>query len=277
MYAEIVLVLEGYATPEPRLRFACRFAADLSARLVVLYVHELVLPPLGLLPLRYPALLAAREARQEEAMEAAEIRSLFDTLSAAAAIEAEWREISDVTSRHIALHARYGDLLLIGARTGAESAPEAALSIAGVIVESGRPALVLPAVPGAEVSFRRILVGWNASREASRAVHDALPFLRRAERVVVCNAPPAQSVFAEAPDPGLDIVAHLARHGVHAVAEQLPAGEDAGAALLARAAALGADLIVAGCYGHARLTEFLLGGVSRTLLRDPHVPLLLSH
>jgi nucleotide-binding universal stress UspA family protein len=127
------------------------------------------------------------------------------------------------------------------------------------------------------VPFRRIVIGWNGSREASRAIHDALPFLRVAERVIVAVAA-EESLFREEDEPELDIGKHLARHGVQAEVERLATpGQDPGALLLSLAASISADLVVAGCYGHMRLTEFLFGGVTRTLLSDPGVPLLLSY
>jgi nucleotide-binding universal stress UspA family protein len=119
------------------------------------------------------------------------------------------------------------------------------------------------------------LVAWNASREATRAAHDALPFLHAAERVVLCAiGDPATA------DPGLeDAAAMLDRHGVAVQVEQVPgpdSGTGVGEALLARAAEHGADLLVMGAYGHSRLREFVLGGTTRRVLREATLPVLFS-
>jgi len=121
-----------------------------------------------------------------------------------------------------------------------------------------------------------VLVAWNGSREATRAVHDALPLLRRAEKVTVLSIDPDED--AEPRLPGADVSLHLARHGVTAQAATI-AGTDVavGDLLLSYAADHDIDLIVMGAYGHTRLREVVLGGATRTLLRHMTVPVLMSH
>jgi nucleotide-binding universal stress UspA family protein len=116
-------------------------------------------------------------------------------------------------------------------------------------------------------------VAWNGSREAVRAVNDALPLLVEAEQVeVVCVTPHPDSASMDA------ICLHLARWGVSAVAHPLPVGDQSvGPALLSRAAEFGADLLVMGAYGHSRLRELILGGVTREVLGDMTLPVFASH
>ncbi len=132
----------------------------------------------------------------------------------------------------------------------------------------------------------RVLVAWNATREATRAVHDALPFLVKAKEVVVYRINPPQTGHAS----GADIAAHLARHGVkveaHDTVSKLPASETAvigprsmgvGDLLLSAAADFSSDLLVMGAYGHSRVRELVLGGATRYVLQHMTVPVLMSH
>jgi nucleotide-binding universal stress UspA family protein len=141
---------------------------------------------------------------------------------------------------------------------------------------SGRPVIVLP--PRAKVSqVRRVLVGWNAEREAVRAVADALPLLVRAEVVEVLVVDPESHRAAHGQEPGADIARYLARHGVHVEVRRLSSGsDDVGHLLLSHAADFGADLVVMGAYGHSHLNEWIFGGVTRTALREAGLPVLMS-
>lgn len=148
-----------------------------------------------------------------------------------------------------------------------------------VLLRAGRPLLVLPFAGECEVPAQpRVLVGWNGSREAARAMHDALPLLRSASSVEVAVFETPQDVDRLHGDlPGADIGLWLARHGLQVKVNHLPVKIAAGEALLSHAADIGAQLIVAGGYGHSRMREAVLGGVTRTLMSSSPVPTLLSH
>ncbi|HZB90176.1 MAG TPA: universal stress protein, partial [Stellaceae bacterium] len=123
-----------------------------------------------------------------------------------------------------------------------------------------------------------VLIGWKSGREAARAVNDALPLLQQARSVTVLAINPEDGIGGDGDVPAADIALHLARHGVKAAAAHTVAKEiDEGDALLNYADDISADLIVAGAYGHSRLSELVFGGVSRTLLTTMTVPVLLSH
>jgi nucleotide-binding universal stress UspA family protein len=123
-----------------------------------------------------------------------------------------------------------------------------------------------------------VLVAWNTTREAARALNDAMPILARAKKVTVLSINPPSGEMGRPVWPGADISLHLARHGATAEASSTVSGDiDAGNTILSRAADFGADLIVMGGYGHSRQREFLLGGVTRTLLQHMTVPVLMSH
>lgn len=180
----------------------------------------------------------------------------------------------------MALAARYCDLTVVS-QTDPDAAPlnSSLLIPQDVLLQSGRPLLVLPYAGTWSIApAARILVGWNASREATRAIHDALPLMKKANSVeVVVFEPPADVDRAHGQLPGADIALWLARHGVTVNVKHVPVKVAAGEALLSHAADISADLIVTGGYGHSRLREAVLGGVTRTLLNSSPVPVLLSH
>ena len=193
---------------------------------------------------------------------------------------AEFRCASGDALLATTLHARYADLLVIGQT----SPDEPVCGVAGnfpelLVLAAGRPVLIVPYYTDVYPRLgQRILVAWNASREATRAVTDALPLLQRAQLVTIMavNAQPATSAHGDIP--GADLALYLARHGVKAevspsYTDQIDVGDD----LLARASDLDIDLIVMGAYGHSRLREIVLGGVTHKLLRHMTVPVLMSH
>ena len=145
-------------------------------------------------------------------------------------------------------------------------------------VESGRPVLIVPN-EGLHKDFgKKVLVAWNARREAARAVFDALPLLQQADEVKVVWVNPQDEGGAAADVPAGDICAALARHGVKCEATEVARPQaGVGRTLLMRAAEYGSDLLVMGCYGHSRLREFVLGGASRHVLDHMTIPVLMSH
>lgn len=212
----------------------------------------------------------------------------------------EQRVLDDEPGAGLALLARHADLAIVG-----QAAPEQRGSAAGfpaeVLTESGCPVLVVPhgarpnssiavstagvASPGGPAPGRNILIAWNASKEAARAVREALPLLAQAERVTVAIFDADLHPAGLGDAPGADLIAWLARHGVTAevVLAQTPrqgllkrAG-DVGEALLVLAGDRGCDLLVLGAYGHSRLRETLLGGVTRTVLEGMTLPVLMAH
>ena len=195
-------------------------------------------------------------------------------------LESEWRVVEGDTVSLLALHARYSDLTILEQPNDEESfkGPSSDAVLVNVMLSSGRPVLAIPYAGEFEHIGERVLVAWNASREATRAVSDALPLLRTAKTVTVLAINPKHGIEGHGDVPAADIALHLARHGVkaeaaHTVAKDISEGD----ALLSYAADLGVDLIVCGGYGHSRAREMVFGGVTRTLLQEMTVPMLLSH
>jgi nucleotide-binding universal stress UspA family protein len=147
-----------------------------------------------------------------------------------------------------------------------------------VALATGRPVLVVPRIGALSRVGKTVMLCWNASRESARAAADALPVLRAADQVIVLVVDPEVSAEGHGPEPGADVAAWLARHGVNVTVQRdVAADTQVGEAILSRAADHDVDLIVMGLYGHSRLREMVLGGVSRTLLSSMTVPVLVSH
>jgi nucleotide-binding universal stress UspA family protein len=150
-----------------------------------------------------------------------------------------------------------------------------ALIIEAALFGSGRPVVIIPDIYRGGATFERIMVCWDGSRSAARAIGDAMPFLERSaavEVVIVGDRPKSSEI------PGADIAQHLARHGTNAEVREIVApGVDAANVLLSHAADSSVDLIVMGGYGHSRFREFVLGGVTRSILSRMTVPALMSH
>jgi nucleotide-binding universal stress UspA family protein len=177
------------------------------------------------------------------------------------------------------VHARYADLTILGQLDPDRGETEwIRPRPERVGLAAGRPVLVIPYAGHFENLGRRVVIAWNATREAARAVADAMPLLASAELVTVLTIDPREGPDAHGEVPGADIAAHLALHGVTAQIERtVSGGLPVGEVLLSRIADLGADLLVMGLYGHSRARELLLGGATRTLLRSMTLPVLMSH
>lgn len=202
----------------------------------------------------------------------APLHAQFLAARATCGAEGDWTTIERLATTEAPRHARLVDLVILP-RPRADDAD--ALHIAeSFLIEGGTPCLLVPDALKDAGKFTRIAVAWNGTREAKRALDEALPLLRAAETVeiVIVGDPPQVPLHDRTDTPAL----HLARHGVTADTTYVPDGGDAGEAILDRCAAIGADLLVAGAFGHRRLAEAILGGVTRTLLLHAPLPVLMA-
>jgi nucleotide-binding universal stress UspA family protein len=281
---DILIHLDHGARSPMRLEVAAALARSHEAQLTGLGVVDLpsvdmfygsAMPFAGLAPDD-----AVSRMRADALTALAPVEKAFQARLLDSGLRGEWRVSEGHLSSVVALHARYADLTILGQPNrfdGREDVGFGAM-IVHTVMTSGRPILAIPFAGNFPVVGERVLVAWNASRESARAVNDALPILRRASLVTVVAINPRHGIGGHGDVPAADIVLHLARHGVraeaaHTVANDIPDGE----ALLSYAADLGADLIVAGAYGHSRAREMVFGGVTRTLLAEMTVPVFLSH
>jgi nucleotide-binding universal stress UspA family protein len=209
------------------------------------------------------------------------MRALFDDAARGRALVAEWRdEAADgLTVADLVLEHAHAADLVIASQTHAVWPGSEHLDIADrLAIEAGRPVLIVPNAGVHDRIGEKVLVAWNAHREAVRAVFDALPLLQKARDVRVVWVNP-QSERELAQDlPAADICVALACHGVKCQAtEQVAPRVGVGETLLACAKDFESDLLVMGCYGHTRLREFVFGGASRHVLTHMSVPVLMSH
>jgi nucleotide-binding universal stress UspA family protein len=274
MYKDLLVYFDE-ARASSGVQEAIVLARTFDAHLTGLYARPLL--PVHTLP-TYEALSLAEiaEAYEQDTRKAAEqVRADFESRCKLAGISFEWRMVDGEPGSTLNYHGRYADLILMAKAAGdcppvLRAVPDAAL------FGSGRPLLVLPHGQGDYfLPPKRALIAWNASREAARAVHDAMPLLDASREVIVLGV---GSESGRHELPCRDIALHLSRHGIRTEVSSIPAGaEGEGAALLVYAAAMGVDLIVMGGYGHSRLREFVLGGVTRHVRHNARVPVLMSH
>lgn len=188
-----------------------------------------------------------------------------------------WRSTLDFlpAADYLSREARSADLLITGVSSGEVFDSSRAMNAGALIMQVGRPVLVVPAHRN-KLRLERVTVGWKDTRETRRAVSDALPLLKRMSHVTVVEIAP-DIELADARRRLDDVVGWLARHGVTAVSNAVPSTGDDAEGLYTLAQDQGADLLVAGAYGHSRLREWALGGVTRDLLLRANCCTLLSH
>jgi nucleotide-binding universal stress UspA family protein len=276
---DILVHLDATPRAAARLDVAAQLAQRLQAHLTGLFVLDIPIPAFAGGEVAGAAAVAdlIEAMRADGLKDAARVEAAFRETLRREGLAGEWRLAEGMTAGQLALHGRYADLLVAGQSEPSEAVAGNA-AIEAALFQTGRPVLVVPRAGAVTSLGKRVLVGWNASREASRALHDALPLIAGAESVTVLtiNAEPGADGHGE--EPGADIARHLARHGLKVTVRRIVGAEiGAGDMLLNEAADLGADLLVMGGYGHSRFREFMLGGATRTLLGQMTVPVLMSH
>jgi nucleotide-binding universal stress UspA family protein len=176
-----------------------------------------------------------------------------------------------------ALHALHADITVLGGSDPAQPA-NFAFTFKSLLLKSGRPVLLVPMGATLALPLRRVVLAWQPTREATRALHDALPLLAKATEIDVLMIDPEVNMDGHGEQPGADIALHLARHGLSVRVVSMPReGRGDGENLLRHVQDVGADLLVMGGYGHARWREVALGGATRTVLEEARIPVLFSH
>jgi nucleotide-binding universal stress UspA family protein len=274
-YKTILVHLQDSEASRRRVTLALPLAAAFEARLVGLHVL-----PSPVLPAAYGEAATAigpdfLEAQRQAAAEvAARLREGFEAACGRAGVAHEFRAEEMQPAYLIAQHARYADLTVVGQSEASGIDALAAQLPERVILTAGGPVLVVPYAGRFEALPERPLVAWNGSREAARAVHDALPLLARAKQVTVLEIDPEDGQGRGAHD----LAAHLAHHGVEVTAEHTISGDlGPGDVLLSHLADRGCDLLVMGAYGHSRVRELALGGATREVLGQMTVPVLFAY
>jgi nucleotide-binding universal stress UspA family protein len=270
----VLLHLDATPSSAPRLEFARNLALRHEAALFAMFVAS---PPQRPLQLAFSESPAALLQTQDWA-DVGGAKALFDDATTKGGPTMRWLESDGAGAiDHFCQQALYADLLVLGQRDPSDVSPGSAPAgfVESVLIDSGKPALILPFAGSFEAVGSDVLIGWNVTPQAARAVTVALPWLRGARRVHVLEAidEPAPEANGE-----LDIAQYLQFHGIVPVLHRhraSPAGS--GDALLSVAGDVGADLLVMGCYGHSRARQLVLGGASRAVLRSMTLPVLMAH
>ena len=278
-YKSILLHLHDPNRAQAPSRVAAALAREMGAHLVGLGV----VPPYVVLPVMdgVGASISVDEHRTSFKSDLKRLAAIFAEATSALSPPAEWREgdaqfgtVADV----VLDQGRSLDLIVAAAPERGKSHTALFEDPLRLVMESGRPVLLVPNGDVRSVPPRRVLVAWNGRREATRAVFDAMPLLERAGEVAIVCIDPDRTSPAVGDLPGTDIATALARHGVRCqIVEASSSAGDVGHEIARQASAFGADLLVMGCYGHSRVREFLLGGASRDILANVTLPVLMSH
>ena len=205
-------------------------------------------------------------------------RDFRESIAATGALSYEVRLVDGATIDAVVQHGRASDLVVLGQDDASSAADVSVHGLAGhVLMEVGRPVLIVPSAGQFEGVARNAVVAWNGSRESAVALHAALPALRCASRVTLVSFRHPNEEDDDRKPSVADMLQFLSRHGIHATFERNITDIDVADALLSRVSDLGADLLVMGGYGHSRLRELVLGGVTRQLLAKMTVPVLMAH
>ena len=274
-YKTILVHIDSGKHCEKRLEVAIQLARQYDAYLVGLYVFSPYIPPGYIMAHMGEEIGAIQNKIAVESMSRAE--EVFQKQISSAGLEkVEWLTAFDDYVNAMTLQARYADLVVISQSDSSDASGVAMDFPEHLVLTAGRPVLILPNVGDLPSVGKRILVAWNASQEAMRAVSNSIPLLRSADRVFVVTVNSKASKNGSTPNE--NFIRYLERLGVHTELKESYGVEiDVGNELLSHASGLSADLIVMGGYGHSRLREWVLGGATRTMLETMTIPVLMSH
>lgn len=271
---EVIVTVDSQASCQQRIEIAASYASSMNAHLTGLFITPEIYFP------RYVSEGIVAEARKQHEAEFTKrvdaARKVFHDAADAHGVGAGLLALQGDYNEIAIGHSRCADLLVMGqaikgqGETLSQSQPDK------VILRSGRPVLVVPYIKCAAREPKRVIVAWDGSREATRALHDAMPILKLAEMVEIVTVAEPKSAAAKYANVEL-LLAQLARHDVTAESHQISNNNvSIGNLLLNHIVDSGADLLVAGAYGHTRLRELVMGGVTQELLDHCSVPVLMS-
>jgi nucleotide-binding universal stress UspA family protein len=263
-YKSILVNLDIDGPVVPLIKLATDLASRFDARLIGFCAADAPFPTALAPEGGAIAVEVWQEQKDEIDRRFKELHAQFEKL-AAGSVKSEWREVMGNPAHSLASAARLADLIVTGAAQGASTGDSYRTANPGsVVLQAGRPVLV--AAGGAERALaKKAVVAWKDTREARRAVADAVPLLSSADEVVVATVTRESDEYIK--ESVADIVAFLAAHGIKARSEVIAAKDDIGA-LTEFVTSLGADLVVSGAYGHSRIREWVFGGVTRSLLGE---------
>ena len=271
-----IIVNLGLGEHDPAGDFAISVANAFEAHLLgVAFVFDPVIPGsvMGGIP---PEFIESQ--RRESEKKANDAIARFEQTVKRAGVSYETRSVNASiagAADRLGRLARRFDLAIVG-QPERKNGASAEVVDEGVLFDSGRPVIFVPYIQKAGLKLDRVLVCWDGSRAAARATADAMPFLQKAKQVEIVIV--ASKAGKNDEIPGADLGQHLARHGLKVDVKRITSPDiDVTSTILSYSADASADMIVMGGYGHSRLREFILGGVTRGILGTMTVPVLMSH
>ncbi|MBN3752266.1 universal stress protein [Paraburkholderia sp. Tr-20389] len=277
-YKSILVHLDTSTHARARLELALQLAHRFQARLTGVFSAYVPDSHALFIMAGTASYYVEHERQRQERCD--ELKRLFHAELTRLEVDGQWISAQGYPNESMPPYARLADLVVAG-QTDVDD-PESFIAeqfVENLIMAAGRPVLLMPSSGSFTDCGKHVLIAWDGSREATRALHDAMPFLSHAANVTLLTVnadrdePPGQRI------PGADIALTLARHGAKVEVREVNVERFApiGEVLLSQAADLGSDLIVMGAYAHTRLRELVMGGATRTLLRSMTVPVLFSH
>jgi nucleotide-binding universal stress UspA family protein len=273
-----ILCVIGVKQSDRDIQDAVKLCTEINAHLSILIVALAAPPPMG----KHATALSGSWL-EERAAGFARLKARVERVTALAAktalscdVDSEYPEFASA-DRVIGRRARYADLTVVGADL-LEDSDLKGPAIDGGLFESGRPLLIVPAGSKPTLQPKNVLLAWDARVEAARAAHEAIELLAGAVYVHVTLVDPESAFGRDGPEPGADIGAYLARHGVKVIVDRLPsAGQAIADVLRQHAVDICADMIVMGAYGHSRLRERIFGGITRSMIDEPPLAVFMAH
>lgn len=278
MTYKTILAVVGVDHSAEHLRAAAQVCASANAHLSLLIVKLAASPPIG----DYAAAISIdwlnERQRDVDKLDScvAKATDVLTREGISFSVETKYTEAAWADDE-IGERARYADLTLVG--DGLMLDPELrSRTIDGTLFSSARPVLIMPKGKPARLDPKTVVLAWNSRLEAARAVREALDMLTSAKIVHVTMVDPRSAYGKNGEEPGADIAGYLARHGVSVSVERLPSGGHRVDDVINRFASdVGADMIVMGAYGHSRMRERVFGGVTRSMLENAVIPVLMAH
>lgn len=278
-WKDVLAIVAEAEQDEPAIALAEAVAKAFDAHLAAAFLTPLPDEPLAYEPTVVAGVWAEllNRARADAEAQRQHIQARLAKLSRPSDLRAA-EALSRDLGRVAAVHARYADVAVVARPWEGPGADAREEVIEGILFHSGRPTLIAPPDWRGDRIGQKVLLAWDASREATRALADSGPLLAGASRITVLTIDAKPKMFGHGEAPGANIAAHLSRRGVKADVRNVDGmGRTAARAILDEAASIDADLVVMGAYAHSRLREMVFGGATRDMLRAANVPVLMAH
>ncbi|MGN7881361.1 universal stress protein [Ensifer sp. 22460] len=274
-YKTILNVL-GEDRADEDLQVATKLAGEVGAHLSTLFVTMAPVPT-GRYQTLSPSWLEVRERNLEKLSErVTKFRQRLATTDLSFDVDSVYADVAG-PAYDIGERAIYADLVVAGPGVFANDDLKSQV-VSGGLFQAGRPVIFVPRDANATLGPKTILLAWDSRPSAAHAAREALEMMKMAQSVHVTMVDPVAASRVSGDEPGADIATYLARHGINVSVETLPSsGHFVTDTLLRHALDINADLIVMGAYGHSKLLELILGGVTKSMLKEANLPILMAH